>query len=334
VGLVASLSVTLAVVACRPGLPWRRRAAIGFAAALPWLVAVPLGIPRWVEPGRAGTVALVQGDIPQDAKWHEETVVPIMQTYQRLTAPYWQRDLVIWPEAAVTVFVQQARPFLDAMNALARRSGAALILGIPSYQEKPDGQVAFRNSAIVLGRGDGIYSKRRLVPFGEYVPLERWLRGVIRFFDLPMSHAEPGARNQPLLRAGPWRVAMAICYEIAYPDLVRRDAAEADVIVTISNDSWFGRSIGPHQHLQMAAMRALENGRYVLRATNSGITAIIAPDGRVARELPEFEAAVLDGEFMGMTGTTPYGRIGNALLFAGVLTAGAAAYVLHRRVPR
>ena len=127
---------------------------------------------------------------------------------------------------------------------------------------------------------------------------------------------------------------MAICYEIAYPDLVRRDAARADVIVTISNDSWFGRSIGPHQHLQMAAMRALENGRYVLRATNSGITAIIAPDGRVARELPEFEPAVLDGEFTGMSGTTPYGRIGNTLFFVGVLTAGAAAYLRHRRAPR
>jgi apolipoprotein N-acyltransferase len=240
---------------------------------------------------------------------------------------------VIWPEAAVTLFEQRAQPFLTAMDALARRGGAALVLGIPSYQRLPDGGVVFRNSAIAIGNGEGSYSKRRLVPFGEYVPLERLLRGLIEFFDLPMSHAEPGAMQQPLLRAGTWRVAMAICYEVAYPELVRRDARAADVIVTISNDSWFGRSIGPHQHLQMAAMRALENGRWVLRATNSGITAIISPDGVVADSLPQFEAAVLDSTFSGMTGTTPYGRWGNALLFAALVAAGAAAYLLRRRVP-
>jgi apolipoprotein N-acyltransferase len=331
VGWLAVLSVTLAVLACARDLPRRRRALLGLAALLPWLLALPLGAVRWVEPGRAGSVALVQGDIPQDAKWHEETVAPILSRYSRLSAPYWQRDLVIWPEAAVTLFVRQAQPFLTAMDALASRGGAALILGIPSYQRLPDGGVAFRNSAIVVGAGQGSYSKRRLVPFGEYVPFEGVLRGLIEFFDLPMSHAEPGAMQQPLLEAGAWRVAMAICYEVAYPELVRRDARDADVIVTISNDSWFGRSIGPHQHLQMAAMRALENGRWVLRATNSGITAIIAPDGVVAARLPQFEAVVLDGTFSGMTGTTPYGRWGNALLFASLAAAGAAALLLRRR---
>ena len=331
VGWLAAFSTVLAVVAGQRATAPRHRLPIVVAAMLPWLLALPLGAVNWTEPGRAGTVALVQGDIPQDAKWHEETVVPIMETYRRLTAPYWQRDLVIWPEAAVTVFVQQAEPFLMAMDALAERGGAALLLGIPSYERLPDDAVVFRNSAMVIGRGDGSYSKRRLVPFGEYVPLERLLRGLIAFFDLPMSHAAPGAMQQPLLRAGAWRVATAICYEVAYPELVRRDARDADVIVTISNDSWFGRSIGPHQHLQMAAMRALENGRWVLRATNSGITAIIAPDGVVTQRLPQFEAAVLDGTFSGMTGVTPYGRWGNALLFAAVVASVAAALLLRRR---
>jgi len=330
VGWLAALSVTLAVVASRRGLPTRRRVAVGVAAALPWLLALPVGQVHWVEPGRVGSVALVQGDIPQDAKWHEETVVPIMETYRDLSAPYWQRDLVIWPEAAVTLFVQQAEPFLEAMGRLARRGGAALLLGIPSYERLPGDAVVFRNSAIVIGDGSGSYSKRRLVPFGEYVPLERLLRGLIEFFDLPMSHAEPGAMQQPLLQAGAWRVAMAICYEVAYPELVRRDARDADVIVTISNDSWFGRSIGPHQHLQMAAMRALENGRWVLRGTNSGITAIVGPDGVVTERLPQFEAAVLDGTFSGMTGTTPYGRWGNALLFAAIAASAGAALLLRR----
>jgi apolipoprotein N-acyltransferase len=331
VGLLGVLSASLAVVACRREVPRRQRVAIGIAAVLPWLLALPLGQLRWVEPGRAGSVALVQGDVPQDVKWHEESVAPILERYSGLTAPYWRRDLVIWPEAAITLFVRQAEPFLAAMAALADRGGAALLLGIPSYQRLPDERVVFRNSAIVIGHGEGEYSKRRLVPFGEYVPLERWLRGLIEFFDLPMSHAEPGAMRQPLLRAGAWRIAMAICYEVAYPDLVRRDARDADVIVTISNDAWFGRSIGPHQHLQMAAMRALENGRYVLRGTNNGITAIISPDGAIRDRIPQFEAAVLDGEFSGMTGTTPYSRWGNALLFASLAAAAGAAALLRRR---
>jgi apolipoprotein N-acyltransferase len=168
------------------------------------------------------------------------------------------------------------------------------------------------------------------VPFGEYVPLERLLRGLIEFFDLPMSHAGSGPLQQPLLKAGRWRVATAICYEIVYADLVRRDAREADVIVTISNDSWFGRSIGPHQHLQMARMRALENGRYVLRATNNGITAIIAPSGAVAAEVPQFEAVVLDGAFSGMTGVTPYGTVGDVPVLA-LIAAGIGISLLRRR---
>ena len=234
---------------------------------------------RWVEPGAEATVALVQGDILQDVKWRPESVDENLDRYRQLSAPYWRRDLVIWPEAAVTLFEQQAMPFIEEMARHANHGGAALVFGVPGYERLPDGSVEFRNMAAVVGDGEGHYIKRRLVPFGEYVPLEGLLRGAIEFFDLPMSHAVPGPAEQPLLRAGQFRLAMAICYEIVYPDLVRRDARAADVIVTLSNDSWFGRSIGPHQHLQMARMRALENGRYVLRATNNGITAIVDSAG-------------------------------------------------------
>jgi apolipoprotein N-acyltransferase len=165
-----------------------------------------------------------------------------------------------------------------------------------------------------------------LVPFGEYVPFEGLLRGLIEFFDLPMSHAGPGPVQQPLLKANRWRLATAICYEIVYPDLVRRDARDADVIVTISNDTWFGRSIGPLQHLQMVQMRAVENGRFVLRATNNGVTAIIAPTGEIVARAPQFEPAVLTGTFTGMTGATPYSIAGDTPLIAvlGAILAIAA----------
>jgi apolipoprotein N-acyltransferase len=167
------------------------------------------------------------------------------------------------------------------------------------------------------------------------VPLEGVLRGLIEFFDLPMSHAGSGPDRQPLLKAGRWHLATAICYEIVYPDMVRRDARDADVIVTISNDTWFGRSIGPLQHLQMVRMRAIENGRFVLRATNNGVTAIVDPSGAVVAQAPQFEPFVLTGTFTGMSGATPYATLGDGPLVAllgGVLAV--AGFIRIRRVRR
>ena len=204
------------------------------------------------------------------------------------------------------------------------------MFGVPGFERLPDGAVEFRNMAAVVGDGEGHYIKRRLVPFGEYVPLEGLLRGAIEFFDLPMSHAVSGPAEQPLVRAGRFHLAMAICYEIVYPDLVRRDARAADVIVTLSNDSWFGRSIGPHQHLQMARMRALENGRYVLRATNNGITAIIDSTAAIVAQAPQFAPTVLDGRFVAMSGTTPYGVLGDIPVLV-LLALGIAIPLMARR---
>jgi len=331
VSLVAAVSATLLVGAAAPRQSRKWRSIAVALASLPWLLGAGLSQVHWVRPGAAGTVALVQGNIPQDVKWHPESVAPILHTYESLSAPYWRHSLVIWPEAAVTLFEHEARPFLQVMAAHARDGGAGFVLGIPAYERLPDGSAAFGNTAIALGNGEGRYVKRHLVPFGEYVPLEAVLRGAIEFFDLPMSHAAPGPAQQTLLRAGQWRLALAICYEIAYPDLVRRDARDADVIVTISNDSWFGRSIGPHQHLQMARMRAVENGRYVLRATNSGITAIVSPSGKVEATIPEFEAGVLDGTFTGMSGTTPFGRFGNVPVLVCITLIILIAQATRRR---
>ncbi len=129
-----------------------------------------------------------------------------------------------------------------------------------------------------------------------------------------------------------WRIATAICYEVVYPDLVRRDARDADVIVTISNDSWFGHSIGPHQHMQMVRMRALENGRYVLRATNNGITAIVDPTGHVTAQAPQFEPVVLEGRFSGMVGVTPYGSWGNLPVLALIVIGIGNALAFRWRV--
>ena len=232
-------------------------------------------------------------------------------------------SLIIWPEAAITLFEHEAGELLQGLGRRGEQSGAALVLGLPRLQAQAEGAGGqsslgnrFQNAALALGDGEGRYIKRRLVPFGEYVPLEGSLRGLIEFFDLPMSRAAPGPRRQPLLRVGADAAALAICYEVAYADLMRSTAADADLLISITNDTWFGRSIGPLQHLQIAQARALENGRWLLRAANSGVTAILDPQGRVAARLPQFEEGVLTGNFQVMQGRTPYSRFGDAWLIA------------------
>jgi apolipoprotein N-acyltransferase len=329
VGFAAAVCACALVAAARlHGRP--RWAALGTAAA-PWLLGALAGAFTWVQPGAPGTVALVQGNIPQSTKWDPATVQPILDTYRELSAPHWHHDLVIWPEAAVTLFAHEAVDYLEAMGRRAAQHGGALVLGVPAAARTDDG-IAIYNSVVAVGNGRGTYSKHRLVPFGDYVPFERWLRGLIGFFDLPMSVARPGPRGQPPLSGAGRDLAVAICYEIAYPQLVRASALDADVIVTVSNDTWFGRSIGPHQHMQKARMRALENGRFVLRSTNNGITAIVDPAGRVTAQLPQFQAGVLTGDFHSMSGQTPYARFGTVpLLVLLAATIGGAALVGRRR---
>ena len=274
-------------------------------AALPWLLAWGVSGVEWVSPGEKRTVALVQGNVAQEIKWARESVRMILDRYASMSEPVWNRDLVVWPEAAITVALSQAGPYLDEM---AKRTDGALLLGVPIVERSGDDGTVHYNGAAVVGDGGGRYAKRQLVPFGDYVPFASTLRGLITFFDLPMSTARAGDWQQPLLTASGMQIATAICYEVVYGSLVARDARQADVIVTISNDTWFGESIGPLQHMQMARMRALETGRYVLRGTNNGVTAIVAPDGSVVSSLPQFVMDVLVGEIRIMSGQTLYVR--------------------------
>jgi len=300
---------------------------------LMWLAGGLLQQQAFVTPGPDTLrVSAVQGNIDQRQKWSRAMVGRIMKTYTDLSKSEWQRDLVVWPEASITVFREFADEFLGPIAQHAQANGSALLLGIPDRDE----QGRFLNSAMVVGAGEGRYVKRRLVPFGEYVPLEQLLRGVITLFDLPMSHNVSGPENQAPLRVGKYLVSMSICYEVVYPELVRGSVAAPDLLVTISNDSWFGASIGPWQHLQMARMRALENGRYMLRATNNGVTAVIDEQGQITGQLPQFEAGVLRAEVPVMQGTTPYARWGLAglMLLMGLLWLGVGGLVLVRQKAR
>ena len=262
---------------------------------------------NWVEStGQVASVAAVQGNIAQHTKWRRESVGPILKTYIDLTEDVWGRDIIVWPEAAITIFRENAAMVLQELSKRGKETGSTLLLGIPDR----DSEGHFLNAAIAVGAGTGTYQKRQLVPFGEYVPLEDLLRGLITFFDLPMSHNRAGPDNQEPILVGDWRLSLSICYEVVYPELVRQTVELPDLLVTISNDTWFGESIGPKQHLQMARMRAAENGRDMIRATNNGVTALIDHSGRVRSELAPNAPGVLKGEVTIMKGETPYHRFG------------------------
>lgn len=299
-------------------------------AAAPWLAGAALSGVDWVRPGAARTVALVQGNVDQAQKWLPENRQPIVSLHLALTEPHWGRDLIVWPEAAITFYEHQAESLLRQLDERGKREGSALVLGIASVQPAPDAGLLFHNSALALGEGRGRYAKRRLAPFGDYLPWESQLRGLIDFFDLPMSSFAPGPWQQPPLDAGAGQAALAICYEVAYGGLMRRSAAAADLLLTISNDTWFGSSIGPLQHFQIARARALENGRWLLRSANSGVTAIVDHRGRVVAALPQFQRGALTGEFRTMQGRTPYSRHGDSWLI--LLCLGSLAGGLLRRV--
>jgi len=267
------------------------------------------------------SVSIVQGNIAQEVKWRREMVRPILDLYRDATRSELGRELVVWPEAAITLFREQAEAELSTLSRQAKRRGTTIVTGVPDRQV--DG--GFLNTAVALGNGEGQYIKRRLVPFGEYVPLENLLRGLIKFFDLPMSRNLSGPEEQPALQVGDYRASLSICYEVVYSELVRSTTPDPDFYITISNDTWFGESIGPWQHLQMARMRALENGRYLVRATNNGLSVLVNYRGEVTQALPQFETGVLRGNINIVSGETPFHRLGQwpVLLLASLLIAAA-----------
>jgi len=281
---------------------------------LPFLITVlawAAGSVSQTSSGENITISLVQGNVDQHIKWHPDSRLRILDHYRSASAAEWGRDIVVWPEAAITVFKDDAKRVLDEIQRDAAKAGTTLLTGIPGR----DDNGGFQNTVLALGNGSGQYIKRHLVPFGEYVPFEGMLRGLIKFFDLPMSRNISGAWLQPPVFAGGLLLSISICYEVAYPELVRQSTRDADLLVTVSNDTWFGSSIGPWQHLQMARMRALENGRALVRATNNGVTALIDHRGRLQATLPQFEAGVLRGDVEIRTGSTLFTQFGSLPTF-------------------
>lgn len=289
---------------------------------------------EWTMPinDRAYTVALVQGNIAQADKWNPEFKAPIMQYYNNRILGLMDNDLIVLPETALPNYLHRVSTQRTLWDNALQAHNSALIFGAPSVQSDKNDQLQILNTLATAGMASGIYHKQKLVPFGEYLPLNTLLRGAIDFFNLPMSDFSKGPKNQSPFTVHNIKVMPYICYEVVYPDFVSHSASKAHVLLTVSNDSWFGTSIGPLQHFQMARMRALENGRFMLRATNNGVTAVIDPKGRIVDQLPQFTEGVLRSEVYAYQGLTPVMQYGTlpAIIFS-FLTLFAGLFISLRR---
>lgn len=313
----------LAAMLATRGREWRLP-----LAALTLVTAGGWGLSRidWVQPaGPPLAVAIVQGAVPQDLKWSPEQREATLALYRDLSRGAWGAPLVVWPEAALPVLAEEATPFLREQWAEASRRGSALLLGLLSYDLAAG---TIRNGLLVLdvaGKPQW-YFKRHLVPFGEYFPVPAKVREWMRLSSLAYVDLTPGSETQPVPVAQGLPLAATICYEDAYGSDQLAPLASARLLVNVTNNAWYGDSTAAHQHLQIARLRALEAGRYLVRATSNGISVVTDARGRVLAQAPQFEAAVLRGEVVPMSGLTPYARSGGdwpVLVLAGLaLIAG------------
>ena len=282
---------------------------------------------RWTEPaGEPMHAVMVQGAIGQDEKWLEIALEPTRELYLELTRPHWGADLIIWPEAAIPALLHHEMDFMAALDAEARAAGSEILLGILE-QDLASGH--YHNVLVSLGGVPEIYRKRQLVPFGEYFPVPAFVRSWMRLMSLPYTDFAPGRADPPPMTLAGVAVAPTICYEDAFGAQQRVFFPAAELLINVSNDAWFGDTQAPHQHLQIARMRSMETGRWMLRATNNGVTAVIDPRGRVTQRSRQFVPAVLSAEVIPMRGMTPWLRIGDGPL-AGV-AIGLVVLVALRR---
>jgi apolipoprotein N-acyltransferase len=278
---------------------------------------------QWVEAlGAPVTVSLLQGNIEQDMKWRPEKARATLQTYAGLAAAS-RGQLIIMPETALPMFINDLPPYyLDQLKALAQQRGGDLVFGVP--EEGAPGE--YFNSAFSVGSSPTqTYRKSHLVPFGEFLPLRPLLDWVLNILHIPLSDFSRGAEVQRPMSVAGQKLAVDICYEDVFGEEIIRQLPQATMLANLTNDAWFGHSIGPWQHLQIAQMRALESGRTMVRATNTGVTAIINQRGEVEKLAPTFTTTILEGQVQGFQGSTPFVRFGNLpalLLLSSLLIVG------------
>lgn len=326
-GFILLLSAVLLAEVFRQRNVWR---GVVVAVLLIWGVGAGLNTIVWTEPaGNPIKATLIQGNVPQDKKWLPEYRIKTLIDYQRLTERHWDSAVVIWPETSIPAFLHQVDEFyLKPLEQKARKRNTDLIVSLPARGE--NGKEHY-NMVLTLGERRGEYKKNHLLPFGEYLPLQPLSGFVLELLGVNLGNFAAGGSDQPLMRAGGYPFAASICYEDAFASAFLPALPEAAYLVNVTNDAWFGDSLEPHQHMQIARMRALETGRYLLRATNTGITAFVDEKGKIIKQAAQFEQATLTGNVVPMSGMTPYARIGDRWVIAGLLVMAGIVVVSGRR---
>lgn len=312
----------------------RRYVYLPVAGFIFFVSIIIMGI-KYVTPMEPIKVAGIQGNIEQSIKWDPNHTIPSIKKYMNLTSPeLGKNDVVIWPESAMPVYVQQIVPLLDDLNFLANEQETALLMGI--QRVTPD-KLSY-NSMYVFGQSKNlfdaqIYDKRHLVPFGEVVPFENLTRQLGSIFNFPMSSFSPGALDQEQIHIEKFDLKFipALCYESIFPELMlSMHSDETNGIIMISNDSWYGDTRGPIEHLAIARMRSMEMQKPMIRVTNSGITAYIDELGAIVERLPSDEEGVLHMQYVPTSGTTPYAKGGIYIFIVMVLATIALGFMLRR----
>lgn len=306
---------------------WRKRALLIIAAV--WLTGFGLKQISWTEPtGDEITVAIVQGNIDQKIKWQPESKIPTLQRYRELSLAHTDADLIIWPETSIPGFKYRMEKHISDLSTEMQKTDTDLLAGL-FIKNIETGR--YYNSMINLNGGE--YRKRHLVPLGEYVPLRSLIDFFNQYINVPMSDIDSGPEEQELLWAAGQPLGISICFEDAFARDVRKDLPQATLLVNVSNDAWFDGSQEPFQHHAIARMRALESGRFMLRATNTGISSIIDPKGQEVAVSPQFEVHVLKASVQPMKGATPYvfwGDLALVLACLGILMG----FALQARRPQ
>ena len=275
------------------------------------------------------SVALVQGAVVQEKKWLTAEFTRTLTLYRNSLLNLENTNLVIWPEVAIPAYAENVKGYLDELEGILKQQNIDLLmLGINTKGK--NGEVF--NSVITLGGDDRVYHKRHLVPFGEYFPVPKFIREWLQKMKLPHRDISIGPEVQEMLKLDQYFIATSICYEDIFGDELLDYQPLANVLVNVTNNAWFGESIASSQHFQMSRMRAIETGRYLLRSTNTGITAIVMPDGNIQEELEPYNFSILKGNFYPMKDETPYSRFGDLfviLLMTLIMTLGCFIGILR-----
>jgi len=297
----------------------------------PWAIGFRLQFFEWTQPiAKPIDVAIIQANTPQELKWNESQLGAIKEVYYKMTREQTHQDLIVWPEAAVPYVYEDNDNFYNPIDFLARQTNTTLIIGSLRIDSNQQTYNSILMAGARLPKIQPVYDKKTLVPFGEYIPLEAYLSQWLNLLDLSVHPISPGTKSAPF-QTSEWKIASSICYEITQGQYIARLARSSNFLVTLSNDSWFSDTIGPHQHNHLARMRALENQLYLIRSTNNGVTAVIAPNGKVIAKIPQFQQRILTTQIVPRQGVTLYQLSGDIPMILISVILSLVSFIIYRR---